>query len=52
MAKIKLTVDGYRCERCGHEWAPRTEGEPKVCPHCKSPYWSTPRKRPAKKGKT
>jgi predicted Zn-ribbon and HTH transcriptional regulator len=53
MAKIKLTVSGFRCERCGHEWVPRKSDEqPTVCPHCKSPYWSTPRKtakKPPKK---
>lgn len=38
MARIKL--DGYKCERCGHEWCPRNQTEyPKVCPQCKSPYW-------------
>src|SRR5260370_30115117 len=52
----RLTVWGYRCKRCGHTWVPRNLGEgsedaapelplPKVCPHCKSPYWSTPRQK-------
>jgi DNA-directed RNA polymerase subunit RPC12/RpoP len=37
---------GYRCERCGHEWIPRSEhdGEPLLCPKCKSRRWDTPRK--------
>lgn len=44
MARIK--TDAYQCERCGHIWLPRnTEKEPIVCPHCKSPYWNTPRKQ-------
>lgn len=48
MAKVKL--EGFRCERCGHEWLPREKGgpEPKVCPKCKSPYWNTPRKTTVK----
>jgi len=43
MANIKL--DGYRCERCDHVWVPRetTEGQPTICPDCKSPYWNKPR---------
>lgn len=50
MAKVRLEVWGYRCERCGHEWVPRRENEePRVCPKCKSPYWNRPRK--AKLGK-
>jgi DNA-directed RNA polymerase subunit RPC12/RpoP len=53
MGKIQLTVWGYRCERCGHEWVPRegTEGEPRVCPKCKSPYWNKPRKSDTKNKK-
>lgn len=50
MAKVKLTVWGFRCERCEHEWIPRdTENEPRVCPKCKSPYWNKPRKLASKK---
>lgn len=46
MAKVPITVMGYRCDRCEHEWIPRgeSEGEPRVCPKCKSPYWNRPRK--------
>ncbi len=45
MAKIPITVMGYRCERCEHEWIPKDyDNEPAVCPKCKSPYWNRPRK--------
>jgi predicted Zn-ribbon and HTH transcriptional regulator len=45
MAKVPITIMGYRCERCGYEWIPRdTENEPRVCSRCKSPYWNRPRK--------
>jgi hypothetical protein len=43
MAKIKLQIWGYRCERCGHEWIPHDQ-TPRICPKCKSPYWDRPRK--------
>lgn len=45
MARVPITVMGYRCERCGHEWIPRGPGdeEPRVCPKCRSPWWNTPR---------
>lgn len=44
MAKVAITMMGYRCERCGHEWVPRDgDQEPRVCPKCKSPYWNVPR---------
>ncbi len=45
MPKVPITVMGYRCERCGYEWVPRSKGEPRVCARCKSPYWNTPRTR-------
>jgi len=45
MAKKRITVWGYQCERCGHEWIPRGKMEPKICPKCKSPYWDRERRR-------
>lgn len=46
MARVPITVMGYQCERCSHEWIPRGSGqEPSVCPKCKSPYWNRPRKK-------
>ena len=45
MGKVKITMEGFKCERCGHEWIPRNpEDHPRVCPKCKSPYWDKPRK--------
>ncbi|PIV67765.1 MAG: hypothetical protein COS08_08505 [Euryarchaeota archaeon CG01_land_8_20_14_3_00_38_12] len=45
MAEVKITLSGYRCERCGHQWAPKKIGNnPRVCPKCKSPYWDVPKK--------
>jgi len=45
MPRVPITVMGYRCERCTHEWIPKDiENEPAVCPKCKSPYWNRPRK--------
>lgn len=54
MGKIKIYVNGYKCERCSHEWLPRISlddlkkgdmGEtPITCPKCKSPYWDKPKK--------
>jgi len=45
MPRVPITVMGYRCERCSHEWIPRdVRREPSVCPKCKSPYWNRPRK--------
>ena len=44
-AMAEITLRGYRCERCGHEWVPRLTGQmPTVCPKCKSPFWNRPRK--------
>jgi hypothetical protein len=45
VARVPITVMGYRCERCSYEWVPRDfHNEPKTCPKCKSPYWNRPRK--------
>lgn len=47
MGRVPITVMGFRCERCGHEWVPRDpEATPKVCPKCKSPYWDRPNRKP------
>ena len=44
MARVPITVMGYRCERCGHEWIPRDfENEPKSCPKCNSTLWNKPK---------
>jgi len=47
MPRVPITVMGYRCERCTHEWIPRGDSDrgPAVCPKCKSPYWDRPRKK-------
>lgn len=42
----RITLKGFRCERCSHEWVSRNkEEDPRVCPKCKSPYWDTPKKQ-------
>ena len=48
MGKVEIQVEGFKCERCDHEWIPRGKEEPSVCPGCKSPYWNKPRKRSKK----
>lgn len=51
MAEILITVPGYRCERCGHEWVPRgsknapLDTRPRICPKCKTAWWDTPKDR-------
>lgn len=32
------------CLRCTWIWYPKKPKKPKVCPHCKSPYYNIPRK--------
>jgi hypothetical protein len=46
MALVPITVLGFRCERCAHEWIPRggVEDQPRVCPKCRSPWWNRPPK--------
>jgi len=47
----EIMMKGYKCERCEHEWVPRTkiDVDPTICPSCKSPYWNKPRVDPAKR---
>lgn len=48
MGRVPITLMGFRCERCEHEWIPKgAESEPKTCPKCRSPYWDRPRKKGA-----
>jgi hypothetical protein len=43
MARVPITLMGFRCDRCGHEWLPRDANiEPAVCPKCKSRDWNRP----------
>jgi hypothetical protein len=55
MVIVKITITGYRCERCQHEWVPRgarntepkkgkkgEEPKPRICPKCKSAWWDVP----------
>ena len=48
MAKIPITVIGYRCDRCSHEWVPNDYSiTPKKCPKCGSHYWDVPKHKSA-----
>lgn len=47
MGKIMLEnpiLHKWKCERCSHEWIPRSEERPRLCPACNSAYWDIPRK--------
>jgi predicted Zn-ribbon and HTH transcriptional regulator len=39
----EITIQAYKCLRCGHTWVPRKKEKPRVCPKCKSPYWDKPK---------
>jgi DNA-directed RNA polymerase subunit RPC12/RpoP len=41
---VKIVLDGYVCQRCGHQWVPRKAEQPRVCPKCKTYLWDRPRK--------
>ena len=42
----KISKDGYRCLKCGHEWIPNSPGKtPRVCPQCKSAWWDQPKRQ-------
>jgi predicted Zn-ribbon and HTH transcriptional regulator len=43
--KVRITVWGYHCLRCGYEWVPKRAEAPRVCARCKSPYWDRERTR-------
>jgi DNA-directed RNA polymerase subunit M/transcription elongation factor TFIIS len=35
----------YICDRCSHEWQPKKDIVPKMCPKCKSLLWNKGAKR-------
>lgn len=44
MGRVPITIMGYKCELCGHEWIPNDiEKEPKTCPKCGSLKWNSPK---------
>jgi len=45
----EVTLRGYECSRCNHQWVPRDSEKPRVCPKCKSPYWDVQRKTKARR---
>lgn len=47
MPRIRKEVSLWKCLRCLHVWLARKRTKPKWCPGCHSPYWDTPRLRPA-----
>jgi hypothetical protein len=51
MAKSKISTEGFTCERCNHDWVPRSlDKPPKICPRCRSSYWNKSRKDQEAKG--
>lgn len=45
-AKV-LKLHKWKCLRCGHEWTPRQEMRPRICPKCKTAYWDRQKQRTA-----
>jgi len=46
MPEKEITVQGFYCCRCNHEWIPNDiENKPIVCPKCHSPYWDRERRK-------
>ena len=42
-----ITVPGWKCARCEHEWVQRGPERPLTCPSCRSVLWDRPRKAAA-----
>jgi DNA-directed RNA polymerase subunit RPC12/RpoP len=43
VARVPITVMGYKCEKCAAEWIPEdVRVEPEFCPNCKSKTWNKP----------
>ena len=41
----RIMLEGFQCNRCGHEWPGKLDRAPLACPKCTSYLWDTPRKR-------
>ena len=41
----ELELPKLKClrEECGHEWYPRSNKKPRLCPKCKHEDWDNPR---------
>lgn len=37
---VTKKVKFYKCNKCKHEWEPRRNREPRLCPKCKSVKWN------------
>jgi hypothetical protein len=53
-AITKITVNEYKCERCGYKWVNRRNGKdrpiPKKCAKCKRDNWDGPKYSPKERG--
>jgi len=49
--RIKVAAWSFTCERCGYQWVSLAADKPLRCSRCKSPYWDTPRRKPAARKK-
>ena len=45
MPKVSVSLEGFACARCGHQWVARGPSRPvpKACPSCKSLLWDESR---------
>ena len=39
---MQISLTGYQCLRCGHQWKPRGSAAPERCPKCDSRKWQVP----------
>lgn len=45
MPRVPITLMGFRCSQCSHEWLPRVpDHAPETCPQCESAEWDGPLK--------
>jgi hypothetical protein len=44
-----IVLEKYACERCFHQWVPRSGSYPRQCPKCGSAYWDRPRTHPQRR---